>query len=190
MSNQSKKVVELSIWETIKNGIHFLQNLEETKNELPISKVKVLKNFCEEIFYNITITDSIKVGIAHGDFTPWNMYVSDNQLFVYDWEMSQTDMPLLFDVFHYVFQKGILIERKDFTSIKNEIESLLNSPAAKNIISKYNLDWESYYQIYFLYIVSYYLPKYASQPKLHEQVHWLTDTWVAASRHIASNLNT
>jgi hypothetical protein len=38
-------------------------------------------------------------GCAHGDFTSWNMYISENKLLVYDWESFDTEMPKGFDLF-------------------------------------------------------------------------------------------
>jgi len=56
--------------------------------------------------------------LAHGDFTPWNMFVQQDHLAVYDWEMAKEAYPLGFDAFHFVIQKGIMIERKSWTDIR------------------------------------------------------------------------
>lgn len=190
-SAQEKRVGELSMWETIANGMKFFTTRlpqlptkseagEKFNNGLSVEKTIQLQNACENIFYNIDFTETIKVGMAHGDFTPWNMYVCKEKLHVYDWEMCVDDAPLLFDVFHYVFQKGILIDRKPMEAILQDLENILVSPEARTIIEKYSLDWKVQFQFYLLYIVTYYLPKYIVQPQLHDQVHWLVDTWVAA----------
>jgi hypothetical protein len=47
----------------------------------------------------------LSFGTAHGDWAPWNMIALEDRLLVWDWERSQTDMPALLDVCHYVFQR-------------------------------------------------------------------------------------
>jgi len=176
-SNQKKSIGNLSFWKTIEDGIHFFRSGKSVENGLPKNIVTKLQKKCEAIFFNIDPTNQMNVGIGHGDFTPWNMYLTNGKLHLYDWEMCTPTMPLLFDVFHYFFQKGILIERKDIFEIEKDIQSALQMTDGKLIIDDFQLDWKKYYQIYMLYIVSYYLPKYRVQKQLHEQVHWLLDTW-------------
>ena len=171
------RVINLPLWETIERGMQNLKQVNTTRNGLPIQKVKQLTELCQAIYNETKDGNEIVVGIGHGDFTPWNMYHANGKLHLYDWEMANTETPLLFDVFHYFFQKGILIERKNFKTIKSEIQEIMESADAQNIIQKYSIDWEKNYSIYLLYIVCYYLPKYAQQSRLHEQVNWLTDVW-------------
>ncbi|MEM9024562.1 MAG: phosphotransferase, partial [Bacteroidota bacterium] len=49
----------------------------------------------------------LPVARCHGDFTPWNMFVTPTKLQVYDWEMGQRSAPMLFDLFHFIFQGGV-----------------------------------------------------------------------------------
>ena len=43
------------------------------------------------------------VSTAHGDFTPWNIYIEQDKLVMIDWELFETQMPALYDVFHFVY---------------------------------------------------------------------------------------
>ena len=43
----------------------------------------------------------------HGDFTPWNTFVDDGQLFVFDWEYAQRSCPPLLDKYHWFTQTWI-----------------------------------------------------------------------------------
>lgn len=191
----TKQIGEWSMWEKIRSSIYFfdtklpqLAAKNETsstfENGLSKEKTMQLQGACERIFNQLDPEEMIKVGKGHGDFTPWNMYVSKEKLYVYDWEMAIDDAPLLFDILHYVFQKGILIERKSLELILEEIKDILSLPEANAIIEEYKLDWEKQYQFYLLYIVCYYLPKYILQNELHEQVNWLVDTWLEALQNV------
>lgn len=43
----------------------------------------------------------------HGDFTPWNMFQNNDELFVFDWEYAQTSMPPYMDAFHFFTQTAL-----------------------------------------------------------------------------------
>jgi len=116
-----KLLSETSAWDTVLDALDFFEEMPSLKNNI-----------------SIEIT-----GWSHGDFTPWNMYITQDKLYLYDWEMSQKDMPLLLDICHYVFQKNILIKRSSFAEIDQEFKAF-------------------------------------QQGHLHEQAHWLMDTWLEA----------
>ena len=62
---------------------------------------------------------------AHGDFTPWNCFVTENHLSLYDLEMVQDGMPLGYDAFHFIIQNGILVKRASWKSISEEIMNVI-----------------------------------------------------------------
>lgn len=45
--------------------------------------------------------EAVRVGLAHGDFTPWNTFLIGQQLYVFDWEYAQEDYPLGYDMVHF-----------------------------------------------------------------------------------------
>lgn len=51
----------------------------------------------------------------HGDFTPWNMFIESNDLFVFDFEYSQLSFPRYLDFFHYSLQVALITR-----SLRNE----------------------------------------------------------------------
>ena len=183
-SNRLKPLEITPFWTTILEGMDFLNKPFFTKNGLSKEKVQSLKTEIKRTFDSIDPTILVPLGIGHGDFTPWNMYVGKNQLHVYDWEMCQSDFPLLFDFFHYFFQKGILINKDQYSEIWNKLQVQLKSKEAQRILENYSLDHSRHFQFYLLYIVCYYLPKYIAQPKLHDQVHWLISTWLEAAQNV------
>ena len=46
---------------------------------------------------------------THGDFTPWNIKVSNGKLFVYDWEESLSDGLALTDIFRFIYRQASLV---------------------------------------------------------------------------------
>jgi len=129
--------------------------------------------------------EAMPVAMAHGDFTPWNMYETTNKLHVYDWEMACDDQPLLFDLFHYVFQTNILIRQKDFSTIQKELDQIKKTTQVRQMIREYSIDWNIHFAYYLLYIATYYVPLYIKQKDLHMQAHWLIDVWTEALSTVA-----
>jgi len=56
---------------------------------------------------------SVRCGITHGDFAPWNTCICDGRLFVFDWESAETNAPHHWDIFHFQAQVASLLNRKD-----------------------------------------------------------------------------
>ncbi len=50
--------------------------------------------------------DEVAFGSSHGDWTPWNMSLSDDGLFVWDWERFERPTPVGYDVLHFWFEVG------------------------------------------------------------------------------------
>lgn len=51
----------------------------------------------------------VACGIAHGDFTPWNMRPMQSGLYVFDWESMSVRSPLVWDEFHFRAQTMSLL---------------------------------------------------------------------------------
>src|SRR5439155_10799990 len=64
-------------------------------------------------FWKATRTDSgpRPGGVAHGDFTPWNLLRTANGWTLIDWEYSWEGAPPFFDVFHFFVQAHWLLGR-------------------------------------------------------------------------------
>ncbi len=51
----------------------------------------------------------IPCSFVHGDFAPWNTRLGDQGLYVFDWERSSHELPVLWDVFHFYTQTAALL---------------------------------------------------------------------------------
>lgn len=45
--------------------------------------------------------------LSHGDFTPWNTFIVNDKLYVFDWEYSDTIYPLGYDLIHFMLAQSI-----------------------------------------------------------------------------------
>jgi len=49
---------------------------------------------------------------AHGDFTPWNAFIANGSLYLYDWEYALKEAPAGYDIFHFAVQQASLVKSK------------------------------------------------------------------------------
>lgn len=187
MGNSTSACKESAFYESLRNMISGFEN----DSHLPLHR-----ELCDLVYQLMMVVDSekkVNFSRAHMDFTPWNMFTSkgdSSKLAVFDWELSRPQIPLLYDFFHYIFQTGILVERKTYQSILQSIHNTIaeNEPV-KEIIKKYKLDIRLHFRLYLLYNISYYINVYQKQEKLHVQVNWLAKVWLAALQSEVSTMS-
>lgn len=118
------------------------------------------------------------VAVAHGDFTPWNMFVTPQALHVYDWELSALQV-LGYDAFHFVLQSNIFIHRRPAKDIQQQVDALIQHPLMQQLAEAHQLDLRAAWHYYLCVHITYYLLRYLRQADWHAQVHWQLDTWEA-----------
>lgn len=47
----------------------------------------------------------LDAGLSHGDFTPWNTFMADGRLYVFDWEYAEQARPTSNDIIHFVLNQ-------------------------------------------------------------------------------------
>lgn len=162
---------ELENWHDVKQTISDLQtNLDERMPKGMIRKLNQLVNSINE-------EELIEVGTAHGDFTPWNLFVKQDKLHIYDWELADMFKPLGFDAFHFIVQQGVLVEHKNWGEIKKDIDAIMSPNLLASISKFYHTNVEQYLKLYLIHNTAYYLKLYAAQPVWHTQVNWLLNVW-------------
>jgi len=170
--NKSKDVHRIDLLPIIHETEKKLIDLETIKDKrIPIGMLKKLRKI-----YNAINDKNIAVAIAHGDFTPWNMYATNNKLAIYDWELAQNLMPVGFDAFHFIIQQNILVNRKPWKEIRKEIKTKITPELFSNWSGE-EANVDTYLQLYLLINTVSYLHIYARQLKWHTQIHWLLNTW-------------
>ena len=158
-----------------------MSNFAKIKNTTFASKIKTN---LQQLIDSINTKEIATFSLMHGDFTPWNMYVEDDQLCLYDWELSKPTMPLYFDIFHFIMQKNILIERKGYEETKREITKTFEHSQLAFIND--NIDWVDYFKGYLIYNTIYNLQLFEEQEHLHEQANWLMNNWNEAIKDIVT----
>jgi len=178
---QAKFEIE-SLIENLKVKAIVDNGLDRQRIDSYIEKLSLLRK-------TINNEESLSCGLVHGDFTPWNMYINHKKLYIYDWELSKEAMPVLFDLFHYIFQSEVMISRSDYMHVKNEIERVLGLISTKRLIKQLDVDINVNFIFYLMYISSYYIDIYSEQKELHTQAFWLFEVWDDAVSDVLDSPN-
>lgn len=167
MDRCSPKSIKISEWKLYQNLKNEFINLEDKR--IPKGILRKLSFILQEIDEN----EHIELRFSHGDFTPWNTYISESQkLYVYDWELASYDNPKGFDFFHFIIQNGILVDCKSWKHIYSEIID-----KNKIVFNFKDEDFHKYLKYYFIINILQYLKIYAQQKNWHTQIQWLLSTW-------------
>ena len=166
------------VWQSIQQDLQLISTVQPINN-LSINRIEVIKKQLIQLAARFDETELMPLSIAHGDLTPWNTFLSQDKLHIYDWELAER-LPLLYDVFHYIFQTSVLVQRLPYKNIKKQLTTLEKTPIIQSILINYDVQFRQLYQFYLLRTISYYLARYSRQAQLHNQVFWLMDSWEAA----------
>jgi hypothetical protein len=56
--------------------------------------------------------NSLRCGVMHGDFAPWNTRMRQNDLLLFDWESADWESPNGWDIFHFHVQSSLSLKKK------------------------------------------------------------------------------
>ncbi len=177
LSLEKKAMGETSYYRELENSLHKLEEKEWKDNGLDKSAIRHIEGHLRMLFAALPIEQEITLSYSHGDFTPWNMYLSDDRAYLYDWEQSRESAPLLYDMFHFVLHVSVLVKRIPHSEIQGAVDDASGKEEIKALIGEHQVDVSLHLRLYLLHIISQYLLKYADQDFVEEQGHWMLETF-------------
>lgn len=163
---------QLPVWEEMQAELQTLQ-VTPDHTALNSEEVALVKRELTKLAAGFDPKEVLPMAMAHGDFTPWNMFLQHNKLGIYDWELSR-ELPLGYDAFHFVLQSQLLIRRSSAEQITIQLRELTHYAATWGCSVD---DLQRSLSFFLLRHISYYLLRYLRQDVLHEQVHWQLKVW-------------
>ncbi|MEZ0486661.1 phosphotransferase [Fibrella aquatica] len=142
-------------------------------SRIPVSLIDKL----EKLMLSIDDQQPVALAAAHGDFTPWNSMLRGNKLCVIDWELYQTALPGLYDLFHFQYQSLIMVGNKGFQAIRQQVDNTLDQAEWQLFREAHQIDVDVAEKLYLIHTITYYLSVYSRQAAWHQQVNWLLTTW-------------
>ena len=100
---------------------------------------------------------------AHGDFTPWNTYVVEGKIYVYDFEYCLKRSVPFFDFFHFICQKNLIKRGMDTKSTIREYN------AFKQRMLQFIDEPDKAFCSYLLYIITFYFVRTKNQLDLEDR---------------------
>lgn len=125
--------------------------------------------------------------LAHGDFTPWNMFASKNKIQLYDWEAAMHYAPLLYDLVHYHFQTGIFLKKWKFNKIYSQIKFAVESnEEIRNMVQRYSIDLKMHVLLYLMHVISKKcVQNLLKKERLDDALKRRNKVWIDAMRYLS-----
>jgi len=114
-------------------------SLSEYLKEINLHQYKEDLSFAMDYFSTIT-EKTIFLASSHGDYTPWNRFVSGSKVKVIDWETFGY-RPLFYDLCYFMMHKTILIEKT--SAVPAIKESLFYLNKLSSYLNKSKIDHQS-----------------------------------------------
>jgi thymidylate kinase len=156
-----------AFWQTTEAQVSELQGMGETRIPYGL-RAKLL-----QLYHGIDSEQVVPLAFAHGDFTSWNCWLGPDLVALYDLEFAQPEAPLLYDLFHFHVQQGLLVSRRRPAQVREAMwqQARAEFPAIPET------ELRQAWQLYLLHHVSGYALAYHAQEAWHEQVQWQLAGW-------------
>jgi thiamine kinase-like enzyme len=150
------------------------KSLLYVKNTLIFNKFDGVIEILEEtlsIFRKNLVNVKIPFGLSHGDFSPWNVYIKESQLYIFDWEHSENRTPL-WDIYNFILHSEIIVFKKRNESMyklladKDSVYSTLIDEYRSKFDSSIYFDRDIFLIIYLFEISLFYIKYCNNQIKI------------------------
>lgn len=172
-----KKIFQTSIWQTINNQLKWFALEQEISDVVNSDKAYIINIRLNKIYKSINTENTIVLSSVYKKFTPWNLDGDKNRLYKYGWEFSAEGMPMLIDVFHFIFQTQFALSKEKTSGIKKNLHDALQNQSVKEIIDKYGIDIALHYKLYLLFSISHYLRICINQNILYAKKERILNIW-------------
>jgi thymidylate kinase len=168
MSHIQKNTIQVSQWQ-------LFQTLKEDFEQSSCEKIpKNITRKLNTLIQNCVPNQEVKIHLSQGDFTQWNMYQTKDKIAIYDWELGSFKKPKGYDYFHYMMQQGILVERKSWKLIYQDILKYSTNEFGDQLFDN---DLNECLQWYLLINCMYNMDIYAKTDVWYPQIHWMLVVW-------------
>ncbi|MEM6630197.1 MAG: hypothetical protein AAF694_11025, partial [Bacteroidota bacterium] len=150
----------------------YIQSIEEAVTEFSlkgatslVERIESLMTSYKEFFQSISPEQEVWVSLTHGDFLPWNMYVTSRQLYVFDWEYTQESLPLLYDPLYFIYHSYLTYHPDKPEKVSQAVQAFFAQPAFKKMEEQFSLDLAVYHALYLYIEIPYILQREINQYK-------------------------
>ena len=113
-----------------------------------------LINVLLKIVATIDLQTKIPLSFANNQLIPKNMIQTGNRIVLLNWEYAEYELPLLFDIFAYLFIHIEGFENPESDNLLKEIRNMKADKTIKEITENYHVDFDLHLKLFILYHVS------------------------------------
>ena len=148
-------------YESIQYLKSVVPQFEDKEQSIIKAAVRQVETYAEE--------KGLEFAFSHGDYTPWNVYYVDGELFAFDFEYCYQTMPCYMDIFHYLTQFSIMGQHNDVE------KTILLYQENKETLKEYVENQDVVYVCYLLHIIAFY---HNRTEEITEQVKQQMKIWI------------
>jgi len=146
--------VDRTSMELLDQDFQFVTALMSSQPTVTIKVAEFLSeneaNFLASRLPEKLLEKSIKLYPAHGDYSPWNRFLSNEKVKVIDWE-TYGYFPALADLFIFVIQISVLVDSETWQRVLALCEDVFNHDMIKMIVD--TIDHEFLPSTFYLYLL-------------------------------------
>ncbi len=154
------------------------RKLQKIDKSTPHFNVPFLTHLLSENLAEIDLSKKTYACFKHGDFTPWNSYLSKSSLCMFDFEHAEFKGSYFYDVFHFIMQSEVLLGQRNFKDILPKLKEAFHNKRLPKKIKPGT--FSHYFRLYILDCASQFLVHYSQSEKLHKQAFDLINVWQQA----------
>ena len=117
LRDKSLQEIKFEITSLYDSLAYLYKNLPRLPDDVSPSKIK---DSIDDIL-RVYSGKNVSFSVYHADFTPWNMFMNGENLFVFDWEYSSRYYPAGLDKYHFHLQQWIHVKHWNADKIFDEI---------------------------------------------------------------------
>jgi len=151
-------------WQQISNQVQELGGLvnkhagdparQELPNKLNLNQLTTLSGLLIDTWQQLDDYPEVFVAYSHGNLNPSNCYLSADRFYAFNWENSNTALPVLFDLFQFHFREDMLLVGKGDILVRKSIDQAIKLPEAQALIKTFLVEPEQYYLMFLLWRLS------------------------------------
>ena len=143
--------------EYIKSIESSTEEFKHSGNTKLAEAIEGLMNVYRDFSRSIPAEQEVWVSLTHGDFLPWNMYVTPRQVYLFDWEYMQESLPLLYDPLYFIYHSYLTYYSDQPHKVSDAVNAFFGQPVLKEIMDQFSTDPYTYHGLYLYIEIPYIL---------------------------------
>jgi hypothetical protein len=112
--------------------------------------------------------------MSHGDLAPWNAYIREGKLFLYDWEYARRETPPGWDLFHLIFQTNEYLKNSDTDELYKAVLSNCNNSLTRQYWEKLGIGGDTVNSLVLLYVLQKLAFVASEEPENYQKLNQLS----------------